>query len=345
MPDLFTPYQFKSLELKNRIVMPPMCQYSVTAKDGKPNDWHYVHYTSRAIGGTGLIIVEMTDVEPDGRITDFDLGIWSDDHIPAFSRIIEGCHQHGAKVGIQIAHAGRKAQDALVPVSSTSKPFDSTFKEPKALSTNEVKQMVEKFRDAARRAVKAGVDTIELHGAHGYLIHQFHSPFINDRTDEYGEDRAKFGVEVIQAVKSEMPSDMPLIIRVSAREYVKGGYDVPYILDICKRYQQAGVDIFHVSSGGEASLKEAGMGPHGRPGTHAGYQLPFAREIKATLQVPVIAVGKLEDYHLANSVIGNEESDLVAVGRGMLADPYWAIHAAVQLGQKPEVPTQYLRAF
>jgi NADPH2 dehydrogenase len=337
---LFTPFSYKGLELKNRIVMAPMCQYSVTAKDGKPNDWHFVHYTSRAVGGAGLIIIEMTDVEPDGRITDYDLGLWSDDHIPAFARIIEACHQHGAKVGIQIAHAGRKAEDAEVPVAPSPIKFEgSHYKTPRELSTDEVKQMVEKFRQAARRAVAAGVDTIELHGAHGYLIHQFHSPYTNHRKDEYGQDLARFGVEVIQAVKSEMPSSMPLLIRVSAVEYVDGGYDLDHILEICKRYKEAGVDIFHISSGGE--------GPAGKrkPGNYPGYQVPFARAVKEALNVPVIAVGMLDNPALAESVVANQDADLVAIARGLLRDPYWPIHAAIALKAEPQVPKQYLRAF
>ncbi|MGO4888181.1 NADH:flavin oxidoreductase/NADH oxidase [Anaerobacillus sp. MEB173] len=346
MANLFSPITIKNLELKNRIVLPPMCQYSVQKKDGIPNDWHFVHYTSRAVGGAGLIIVEMTDVEPDGRISDFDLGLWSDDHIPAFARIVDSCHNYGAKTGIQIAHAGRKAQDAKVPVSSTTTPFDDTFNQPKALTTDEIKNMVEKFRKAAKRAMKAGFDTIELHGAHGYLIHQFHSPFINQRSDEYGKDLSKFGVEVIQAIKSEMPAEMPLIMRVSAKEYVRDGYDVDHMITICKEYKKAGVDVFHVSSGGEAPLSAAGnMGPHGRPSTHAGYQVPFARKFKETFDIPIIAVGKLDNPYLANSVIGNGDADMVAVGRGMLRDPQWALNASVVLGKKIELPKQYIRGY
>ncbi|MDQ0189646.1 NADH:flavin oxidoreductase/NADH oxidase [Alicyclobacillus cycloheptanicus] len=341
MAQLFTPYRLKGLELKNRIVMAPMCQYSVTAKDGKPNDWHYVHLTSRAIGGTGLILVEMTDVEPDGRITDYDLGLWSDDHIPAFARIIEACHGYGAKVGIQIAHAGRKAEDAPEPVAPSAIRFDAPgYKMPRELTTDEVRQMVDKFGQAARRAVAAGVDTIELHGAHGYLIHQFQSPVTNHRTDEYGKDLSRFGVEVIRAVKRQMPDDMPLIIRVSAVEYVEGGYGLDHIIEICRKYKEAGVDMIHVSSGGEGR-----PAPNHRPGNYPGYQVPFARAIKQALDIPVIAVGVLEDFHLAESVVANQDADLVAIARGMLRDPYWALHAAQALGVKPDVPKQYERAF
>jgi NADPH2 dehydrogenase len=339
MTNLSTPFTFKSLQLKNRVVMAPMCQYSVDAKDGTPNDWHFVHYVSRAIGGSGLIIVEMTDVEPDGRISDYDLGLWSDEQIPAYRRIIDEVHKYGAKIGIQIAHAGRKAEDAEVPVGPSDTPYNSTAKKPRALTTDEIKSMVGKFKDSARRAVEAGVDTIELHGAHGYLIHQFHSPGINHREDEYGKDLARFGVEVIQAVKSVMPPDMPLIFRISALEYMEGGYDLDHGIAMAKRYQEAGVDIIHVSSGGE--------GPPAvkKPGNHPGYQVPFARAMKEALQVPVIAVGLLDDPKLAESVIANEDSDLVAVGRGMLRDPYWALHTIQDTKGQAAPPKQYERAY
>lgn len=341
LAELFSPFSLKGLTLKNRIVMAPMCQYSVTAKDGKPNDWHFIHYTSRAVGGTGLVIMEMTDVHPDGRITDYDLGIWSDDHIPAFARVIDAVHQHESKIGVQIAHAGRKAEDAEVPVAPSAICYPGErYKTPRALTTDEVKQMVERFAAGARRAVKAGVDTIELHGAHGYLIHQFQSPTTNHRDDVYGNDLARFGVEVIEAVKSEMPSSMPLLIRVSAVEYVEGGYGLEHIVEIARAYQRAGIDMFHVSSGGEGPA-----GSQRKPGNYPGYQVPFAREIKQKLDVPVIAVGLLESPELAESVIANHDADLVAIARGLLRDPYWAIHAALQLGGRPEVPRQYGRGF
>ncbi|MFF0829642.1 NADH:flavin oxidoreductase/NADH oxidase [Brevibacillus sp. NPDC003359] len=339
---LSTPFQFKGLSLKNRIVMPPMCQYSVDAHDGTPTDWHFVHYVSRAVGGTGLIIVEMTDVEPDGRISNGDLSLWSDEQIPAYARIVSEVHKYGAKIGIQIAHAGRKAEDAEVPVSASAIAFPGArYKTPRALTTEEVKQMVVKFQDAARRAVEAGVDTIEIHGAHGYLIHQFHSPLTNQRDDEYGRDKALFGVEIIQAIKQVIPADMPLIMRVSAVEYVDGGYGLDYSTELCRRYKEAGVDIFHLSSGGEGPI-----GSGGRPGIHPGYQVPLARAIKQALDVPVIAVGNLDDPRVAEAAIGNGDTDLVAVGRGMLRDPYWALHAIHELSaDELQPPKQYSRAF
>jgi len=337
---LFTPYKLKGLELKNRVAMPPMCQYSVKNKDGVATDWHYTHYVSRAIGGAGLVIIEMTDVEPDGRISDYDLGLWSDEQIPALARIIDACHEHGAKVGIQIAHAGRKAEDTDEPVAPSAIPFDANSKTPRELSVDEIKGMVEKFRLAARRAIKAGVDTIELHGAHGYLIHQFQSAYTNKRTDEYGKDLQKFAKEVIQAVKSEMPAEMPLIMRISAREYVDGGYGIKESIAFSKEYQTAGVDMFHISAGGEGPIAAAG-----RPGTHVAYQVPLAREIKQALNIPVIAVGRLDEPSLANAVIGNQEADLVAVGRGMLRNPYWTLEAAAKLHKETDFPKQYQVSF
>ena len=346
MSQLQTAFTLKGLTLKNRIVMAPMCQYSVEAKDGEPNDWHFVHYVSRAVGGTGLIIMEMTDVDPDGRISDYDLGLWSDDHIPAYQRIVSEVHKYGAKIGIQIGHAGRKAEDALqpvgpstIPVNSSAENKDEKYKTPRALNTEEVKGIVFQFKEAVRRAVSAGFDTIELHGAHGYLIHQFHSPGINNREDEYGKDLSKFGVEVIQAVKGVMPDSMPLILRISAREYMDGGYELEHSLAIARRYKEAGVDLFHVSSGGEAPPGKV------KPANHPGYQVPFARAFKEVLDVPVIAVGILEDPLLAEATIANGDSDLVAIGRGMLKDPYWALHAIQAVSGHVEPPVPYKRAF
>lgn len=338
---LATPFELKGLRLKNRIVMPPMCQYSVEAKDGKPTSWHFVHYVSRAVGGTGLIIIEMTDVEPDGRITDHDLGLWSDEQIPAFERIISEVKKYGSKVAIQIAHAGRKALDAPVPVSSSALPVSEKFKVPRALTTTEVKEMVGKFREATRRAIAAGVDTIELHGAHGYLIHQFHSPLINHREDEYGQDLARFGVEVIQAMKSVMPEQMPLIMRISAVEYMDGGYGLEHSMEMARRYKEAGVDLFHVSSGGEGAV-----GIREIP-SHPGYQVPLARAIKQALDIPVIAVGHLDHPQLAEATVGNGDADLIGVARGMLRDPYWALHAIQTLDRqvKEIAPKQYQTAF
>lgn len=339
---LDTAFRIKNLELRNRAVMAPMCQYSVHAKDGTPTDWHYVHYTSRAIGGVGLIIVEMTNVEPAGRITDRCLGLWSDDQIPAFKRIVDAAHANGAKIGIQIAHAGRKATDEPTPVAPSAIPFDSQSKTPRALSTEEVKTMVKKFGEAARRAVEAGFDTIELHGAHGYLIHQFHSPRTNVRDDEYGKDLTLFGREVIAEVKKAMPADMPLLFRISALEYTEGGYGIDTGIELCRAYLDAGVDLLDISTGGEGAPS-----PERRPVVASGFQLHAAQAVKETLGVPVIAVGMLDDPKVAAEALASGKADLIAVARGLLRDPYWAIHAIAANGgdYKSVVPKPYERGY
>lgn len=338
MTELFTPYRIKGLSLKNRIVMPPMCTYSVESQDGIPTDWHYVHYTSRAIGGTGLIIVEMTGIVPEGRITSKDTGIWNEAQVAAFRKITDAAHAQGAKIGIQLGHAGRKALDAEPPAAPSAIPFDSRSKVPEALSADGVAGTIAAYGEAARRAVEAGFDTVEIHGAHGYLIHQFHSPLTNRRDDAYGQDLPLFGEEVVRAVKAAVPANMPVIMRVSAREYVDGGYDEAYALEFCRRYRDAGVDMFHVSSGGEGPIGSAGL-PHSGP----GYQAGLAEHIGRGLNVPVIAVGKLEGYEAASAVLGNGQAELVAVGRGMLSDPYWALHAEEALTGNPSVPKPYER--
>lgn len=337
---LFNDFTIKGLYLKNRVVLPPLCQYSVTKKDGYVTDWHIQHYVSRAIGGTGLIIIEMTDIEPDGRTTDLDLGLWEDGQIAGIKRIVDACHQYGAKVAIQIAHAGRKAEDAVLPVSASAIAYDENSKVPKELTHDEINLLIEKFGQTARRAVQAGVDAVELHGAHGYLIHQFQSRYTNHRTDEYGMDLSLFGARVVARVKQELPDAMPLIMRISAIEYVKGGYGLEESLAFSQAYKNAGVDMFHISSGGEGPI-----GAWGLPGTHAAYQVPFARAFKNKFKIPVIAVGKLADVQIANAVIGNEDADLVAVGRGMLRNPYWTLEAGAALNNDQSIPKQYVSGF
>lgn len=338
--DLYSPLTIKGLTLKNRIVMPPMCMYSARNQDGYSTDWHVMHYATRAIGGTGLIIIEMTNIEPDGRISNNCLGLWEDGQIDGLAKIVAACHAAGAKVAIQIAHAGRKATDAVTPVSASAIPFDAASKTPRALTTAEVADMVHKYAAAVERAVKAGVDAIELHGAHGYLIHQFQADLTNKRTDQYGLNKALFGTEVIQAVKQVMPAEMPLLFRISATEFDAEGYRLSDSLKIATAYQQAGVDVFHVSAGGESPT-----GPSATIGSDAGYQLGLATAYKQALAIPVIAVGKLNNPKLANAAVLNDQADMIAVGRGLLRDPYWALNAADTLNKTIELPTQYLRAF
>lgn len=346
---LFTPFTIKNLELKNRVVMPPMCQYSAT--DGVPNDWHFVHYTSRAIGGVGLIIVEMTNVAPNGRISPNCLGLWNDEQEAQFKRIVDSVHAHGAKIGIQIAHAGRKAQDepnAVAPSSIHYGELDYAGQNlitPRELTTEEVKELVVAFQNSVKRAVAAGFDTIELHAAHGYLIHQFYSPKSNKRTDEYGKDPMLFGEQVIKAAKEVMPVDMPLIVRISAQEYGKDGFDSDYGVEVAKRFAAAGADMLDISGGGDGVLY---AGNH--PEFYAGYQVYLAEKVKKATGLPVIAVGMLDDPAVADHVLGLENADLVAVGRALLRDPYWVLNAqynqnAANSNEMQFVPMQYQRGF
>lgn len=320
MKKLYDEYTIKGLKLKNRVVLPPMCQFS--ASDGLMDDYHYMHYTSIARGGVGLIIIEMTNVEKRGRITNNCLGLWDDIQIKPLKKIVDACHSYGAKVCVQIGHAGRKAQDEKEIISSSDIAFSKEYKKPKELTTKEVKEIIIKYKEATKRAIKAGVDAIELHGAHGYLIHQFHSPITNKRKDKY-KKLSKFGVEIIKEVKKVMPKQMPLIFRISAIEYVKNGYDINHSIKLLKDYKKAGVDIVHVSSGGEGTL----VGSAGIIGSGDGYQVMMAYKIKKALDIDVISVGKLNNPVLANFVIENELSDLVAIGRGHLENPNWTNYA------------------
>ncbi|AHG78380.1 NADPH dehydrogenase [Mannheimia varigena USDA-ARS-USMARC-1312] len=346
---LFTPFTIKNLELKNRVVMPPMCQYSAT--DGVPNDWHFVHYTSRAIGGVGLIIVEMTNVAPNGRISPNCLGLWNDEQEVQFKRIVDSVHAHGSKIGIQIAHAGRKAQDepnAVAPSAIHYGELDYAGQNlitPRELTTEEVKELVVAFQNSVKRAVAAGFDTIELHAAHGYLIHQFYSPKSNKRTDEYGKDPMLFGEQVIKAAKEVMPADMPLIVRISAQEYGKDGFDSDYGVKVAKRFAEAGADMLDISGGGDGVLH---AGNH--PEFYAGYQVSLAEKVKKATGLPVIAVGMLDEPAVADHVLGLENADLVAVGRALLRDPYWVLNAqynqnAANSNEMQFVPFQYQRGF
>jgi NADPH2 dehydrogenase len=332
MSGLFDPIQIKGLQVKNRVMMSSMCQYQAENLDGSPLDWHLIHYTTRAVGGTGLVFFEMTNIEPRGRITDKCLGIWSEDQIPAYKRIVDSCHKYNAKVGLQIAHAGRKSVieggDIVAP---SENPFSDQSPMPRELKRNEIEDIIEGFGKSTALAVKAGFDVIELHGAHGYLIHQFLSPTSNKRKDEYGEfDR--FPKEVIKIVKANMPENMPLILRVSAVEYREGGYGFDHMLGLIPGFIEAGVDAFDVSTGGDGPV---------RPRVYPAYQVKYAETIKKTFNVPVISVGSLENAHVAESVIRNGEADMVAIGRGMLRNPYWVKEAAKQFGVDFDLPGVY----
>ena len=329
---LFDSYSIKGLELKNRIVLSPMCQYQAMNQQGVPEPWHLVHLVSRAIGGTGLIMTEMTNVEPIGRITDQCLGIYSDESEMEFKKINKEIHKYGAKSAIQIAHAGRKSkvtEGTIVAPSAIA--FSDEYDVPKELTLQEIENIVQMFADAAKRAVRAEFDAIEIHGAHGYLLHQFISKATNKREDKYAEPTL-FAKEVIEAVKAEMPGDMPLIMRISAIEYTNEPYTLEDMIGYCKTFVEAGVDMFDVSTGGNSP---------NRPDVFPAYQAKYAKAIKEALHVPVISVGSLENPDVAEHVLRNGSADLVSIGKGMLKDPHWAKSAAEKLKVELDMPGVY----
>lgn len=333
---LFEPYTIKDVTLKNRIVMSPMCMYSA-AEDGKVNDWHLVHYPARAVGQVGLIIVEATAVTPEGRISEQDLGIWSDEHLTGLQRLVSLVHAHGAKIGIQLAHAGRKSEvrgDILAP---TALAFDETMKMPKEMTTADIKRTIEAFAEGARRAKEAGFDVIELHGAHGYLINEFLSPLTNHREDEYGgspENRLRFLKEIIQSVRNVWNG--PLFVRISASDYHENGLQAEDYSEIAKQLKEWDVDLIDVSSGAVVPAKIP---------VFPGYQVPFAETIKHGADIPVGAVGMISSPLQAEEILRNDRADLIFLGRELLRDPHWPRRAAIELKTEIEPPVQYERGW
>lgn len=353
MPGLFEPLTLRTITLKNRIAVSPMCQYS--AADGFANDWHFVHLGSRAVGGAALVIVEATAVEARGRITAGDLGIWKDEHVEPLARIASFIKSQQAVPGIQIAHAGRKAScqlpwegGACIPtaeggwqtVAPSAVPFEPGDTIPAELSTAEISELVRLFAAAARRAVKAGFEIIEIHSAHGYLLHEFLSPLSNFRTDEYGgafQNRIRFLLGVADAVRAEVPEHLPLFVRISATDWKEGGWTVEDSVMLSAELGRHGVDLIDCSSGGAVPDAKIQTGP--------GYQVPFAERVKLETSMPTGAVGMIAQPKHADEIIRSGKADLVLLAREMLRDPYWPIHAAQALGVELKVPPQYQRAF
>jgi NADPH2 dehydrogenase len=334
---LFTPYTIKGVTLKNRIVMSPMCMYSSFNEDGHLQNWHRTHYTSRAVGQVGLIIVESTAVTSQGRISPHDLGIWSDEHIQGFKELIGLVKEHGAKMGIQLNHAGRKADLEGEILAPTALAFNDKMKTPKEMTKTEIAETVEAFKKGAERAAKAGFDVIELHGAHGYLIHQFLSPLSNKRTDEYGgsaENRYRILREVIDAVKTVWEG--PLFVRVSAHDYNEEGLTPEDYIPFGNWMKEQGVDLIDVSSG-------AVVPAHIH--TYPGYQVKYAETIKNGTGMATGAVGLITSPVQAEEIIQNERADLVILARELLRDPYWPRTAAKELGVSIESPKQYERGW
>ncbi|MDY0347178.1 MAG: NADPH dehydrogenase NamA [Acholeplasma sp.] len=335
MTHLFTPLKIKDITLKNRIVMPSMCMYSA-ADNGMPNDFHVVHYATRAIGQMGLIMVEATGIEPDGRITNADLGIWDDEHVKGFKWITKQIHANGAVAGIQLAHAGRKSKAAVTKKAPSAIAFGE-YDMPHALTVDEISDIIEKYKQAARRALEANFDIIEIHAAHGYLIHEFISPLSNERSDQYGGstiNRARLLHQVLEAVRSEWPLEKPLSLRISAEDYVKEGIHPQEWADIIKGIPHGYVDIVHVSSGGLVPVKID---------DYPGYQLMFAKKIKKETNLVVIAGGLIEDPVMANGVLEALEADLIFFGRLSLRDPYFPLRFASRMRYDLEWPEPYIR--
>lgn len=345
---LYTPIQFRNVELKNRWVMSPMCMYS--CENGMANDFHLVHYGSRAQGGTGLLVVEATGVEPKGRITNHCMGIWNDEQAEMLQRIVEFVHQNSdSKIGIQLAHAGRKGStwnNVQIPVEEgwetiapSSIPYHPSERIPYALSTDEVKEQVQNFKKAARRAVKAGFDLIEIHGAHGYLIHQFLSPLSNIRTDEYGgsfENRIRFLIEIVDAVNEELNENTALFVRISGTEYAENGWDIQDSVALAKVLKEHSVDLVDVSSGGNI---------HGaKIAVFNGYQVPFSAQIKNEANVKTGAVGLITKVEQAEEILQNNEADLIFVARVILRNPYIAVQGSFEMKEDCFFPHQYTRA-
>jgi 2,4-dienoyl-CoA reductase-like NADH-dependent reductase (Old Yellow Enzyme family) len=354
MSALFSPFRMRDVTLRNRIVVSPMCEYS--SVDGFANDWHVVHLGSRAVGGAALVLTEANAVTPEGRISPDDLGIWKDEHIEQLARIARFCNAQGAAWGTQLAHAGRKASTkppwlgygAVSPadggwtvVGPGREPFDPAYPVPEPLDEAGIAAIVQAFADGARRTLEAGGTVIEVHAAHGYLIHQFLSPLINQRTDRYGgslENRARLAIEVVRAIRAVWPERLPLFVRVSATDYVEGGWDIEQTVELSRMLRAEGVDLIDASSGGAVPVAP-GVIPVGPL-----YQTPFAERIRRDAGIATAAVGMIAEPVDADAIIENGRADLVYLAREFLRDPYWPIYAARTLGDETAWPKQYGRA-
>ena len=351
MSYLFKPLKIKEVVFKNRIAVSPMCQYS--SVDGFSNDWHLVHLGSRAIGGAALIMVEATAVSPEGRITPDDLGLWKDEHIPGLKRINEFIEANGGVPGIQLAHAGRKAshtspwkgntilttdEGAWETVSASEVPYKITDPAPVALDKSGIQKVINDFSAAAKRALEAGYKVLEIHAAHGYLIHQFYSPLSNNRYDEYGgifKNRIRLLLEIVEAVKKVWPDSLPLFVRISATDYKEEGWAVEDSIALTKHLKARGVDLIDCSSGGNVHAMIS-VGP--------GYQVPFAERIKNETGIMTGAVGLITTPEQAEDIIASGKADMVFLARQLLRDPYFPFHAAKVLGVEISWPNQYVRA-
>jgi 2,4-dienoyl-CoA reductase-like NADH-dependent reductase (Old Yellow Enzyme family) len=352
MPHLFTPLPLRSLTLANRIVVSPMCQYS--SVDGFANDWHCIHLGSRAVGGPALVFTEASAVTPEGRISPQDLGIYDDAHVAGLARIVRFIHDQTCAAGMQLAHAGRKGsttppwqgstkvdRDAggWQPVGPTDAPFSPAYPVPRAMTVEDVRAVVGAFCAAARRALAAGFDVVEIHAAHGYLIHAFLSPLVNTRTDEYGgsfDNRVRLCLEIVEAVRGVWPDRLPLFVRISSTDWKHGGWDVDQAVELARRMLARGVDLVDCSSGGAVPDVAIPLGP--------GYQVSFAERIRRDAGIATGAVGLITEPQQADTIVRDGQADCVLLARELLRDPYWPLRAARVLGHTVPWPVQYLRA-
>ena len=351
--NLFTNFRLKDIEFKNRIAVSSMCQYS--ARDGHPGTWHLVHLGSRAVGGAALVMAEASGVSAIGRISPEDTGIYLDSHVEAWRPIVEFVKGQGAVAGIQLAHAGRKASTmapwlgggpltkedgAWTPVSASATAFDKGYAVPHELSVSQIEEILVEYQNATRRALAAGFQVVEIHAAHGYLMHQFLSPFSNHRKDAYGgsfENRIRMLVRVTQVVRGAWPANLPLFVRISATDWKEGGWDVAQCIELCRRFKGLGVDLVDVSSGGVIPGVKIPVGP--------GYQVEFAEAIRRDVEIATGAVGMIIDPAQADTILMSEQADMVFLAREMLRDPYWPRRAAKALNVKIKAPPQYERAW
>jgi 2,4-dienoyl-CoA reductase-like NADH-dependent reductase (Old Yellow Enzyme family) len=349
----FEPYRLRDVTLRNRLVVSPMCQYS--SEDGFASDWHLVHLGSRAVGGAGLVLTEAAAVEARGRISPQDLGIWKDEHVEMLARIARFVRAQGAVVGMQIAHAGRKAstrrpweqpagevtpaEGGWTPVAPTDAPFASNFPKPHRLREDEIGGVVRSFVDAARRALDAGMQIVELHLAHGYLAHEFYSPLSNDRADRYGgsfENRIRFALEVSEAVRAVWPERLPLFARISCTDWTEAGWEPQHAVELAKHLRERGVDLVDCSSGGNVADAKIPLAPL--------YQVPFAEKVRREAGVATGAVGLITTPEQCQAILARGQSDIVIMAREFLRDPYFPMYAAAALDVEIEWPKQYERA-
>jgi 2,4-dienoyl-CoA reductase-like NADH-dependent reductase (Old Yellow Enzyme family) len=352
MSHLFDPLSLRSLTLSNRIVVSPMCQYS--SVDGFSNDWHFVHLGTRAVGGAALVMTEAAAVTAEGRISPQDLGIYDDRHVEGLARCVRFIHAQKTLAGTQIAHAGRKASTARPwdgggavgddrggwePVGPGDQAFADNYPAPRALTTDDIAAIVAAFKLAALRAVEAAFDVVELHAAHGYLVHEFLSPLVNTRTDQYGgsfDNRVRLCLEVVDAVRGVWPDRLPMFVRISATDWKEGGWDLDQAVELARRLRGHGVDLVDCSSGGAVYDQQIVAGP--------GYQVPFAERIRRDAGVMTGAVGLITNAEQADAIISRGQADVVLLARELLRDPYWPMRAADQLDKRVPWPPQYLRA-